>query len=149
MLCQFLLYSKVTQSYIYTFFKCFFPSWSMPGDWIQFTELYSRTLLFIHSKCNSLHLLTLNSQSIPPPSPLLLGKHTSVLYVHESVSSLQIGSFGPYFRFHTEVISYGICLFLTSLSMRISSCLHVAANGFILFFLWLSSIPLSICATSS
>ena len=29
--------------------------------------LYSRTLLSIHSVCNSLHLVTPNSQSIPPP----------------------------------------------------------------------------------
>ena len=32
-----------------------------------------------------------------------------------------------------------VFLFLTSLSMIISSCIHVAANGIILFFLWLSS----------
>ena len=34
--------------------------------------------------------------------------------------------------------------FLTLLSMRISSCNHVATNGIILFFLWRSSIPLCI-----
>ena len=33
---------------------------------------------------------------------------------------------------------------LTSLRMRISSSIHVAANGIILFFLWLSSIPLCV-----
>ena len=39
----------------------------------------------IHSKCNTLYLLTPNSQSIPlPPHPL--GNHKSVLYVHEFVS---------------------------------------------------------------
>jgi len=31
--------------------------------------------------------------------------------------------------------------------MIISSCIHVAANGIILFFLWLSSIALYICTT--
>ena len=36
---------------------------------------------------------------------------------------------------------------LISLSMRISSCIHVA-NGILSFF-WLSNIPLSICTTSS
>ena len=37
---------------------------------------------FIHSKCNSLHLLTPNSQSLLlPPRPL--GNHTSVLQVHD------------------------------------------------------------------
>ena len=33
-------------------------------------------------------------------------------------------------------------IFLTSLNMILSSCIHVAANGIILFFLWLGSIPL-------
>ena len=44
-------------------------------------------------------------------------------------------------------------VFLTSLSMIISSCIHVATNGiirsfFFHSFLWLSSIPLYICTTS-
>ena len=34
--------------------KIFFPLWYTPGDWIEFPGPYSRTLLFIHSKCNSL-----------------------------------------------------------------------------------------------
>ena len=75
MLYQFLLYSKVTQSYIYVHsFLYYFPSWSIPE--IGYSSL-CYTLrpclsIFIHSKCNSLHLLALNSQSIPlpPPSPL-------------------------------------------------------------------------------
>ena len=83
MLCQFLLYSKVTQSYIHTyiyiyiyiytfFFSYYLPSCSNSRDWIQFPVLYSRTSLLIHSKCNTLHLQTPNSQSLPssPLSPL-------------------------------------------------------------------------------
>ena len=37
------------------------------------------------------------------------------------------------------MISYGICLSLTSLSLIISKLIHVATNGIILFFLWLSN----------
>ena len=37
-----------------------------------------------------------------------------------------------------------VFLFLTLLSMRVSSSIHVAANGIILFFFMLSSIPLCI-----
>ena len=37
-----------------------------------FAILTSRTLLFTHFICNALHLLTANSQSIPPSSTLLL-----------------------------------------------------------------------------
>ena len=36
-------------------------------------------------------------------------------------------------------------LWLTSLSLTISRSIHVAANGIILFFLWLSNILLYIC----
>ena len=36
-------------------------------DWV--TSVCSRTLLFIHSTCKSLHLLTLPSHFIPPPTP--------------------------------------------------------------------------------
>ena len=66
MLCQFLLYSKVTQSYIYIhtntfFFSYYLPLCSIPREWIQFPVLYSRNSLLIHSKCNGLHLLTPNS----------------------------------------------------------------------------------------
>ena len=42
-----------------------------------------------------------------------------------------------------------VFLFLTSVGMIISSCMHVAANGIISFSLWLSTAPLHICATSS
>ena len=41
-------------------FSCFFPLWSITGYWIEFPVLYSRTSLFIHPICNSLHLLIPN-----------------------------------------------------------------------------------------
>ena len=63
----------------------------------SFLCLYSRTLLFIHYKCNSLHLPTTKSQSIPLPPTLPLGNHKSDLHVYESV--LQLGSLVPYFSF--------------------------------------------------
>ena len=50
------------------------------------------------------------------------------------------------FRFHVQVISYDICLFpfwLTSFNMIISGYIHVAANGIISLFLWLSNISLA------
>ena len=83
MLSQFLLYNKVTQSYVFvciyiythTFlFSYYVPSCSVTRDWIWFSVLYRRTSLLIHSKCNSLLLLTSNSQSVPFP----LGNHKSV-----------------------------------------------------------------------
>ena len=47
------------------FFSHYPPPCSIPSDQIQFLGLYSRISLLIHSKCNSLHLLTPNSQSLP------------------------------------------------------------------------------------
>ena len=38
---------------------------------------------------------------------------------------------------------------LTSLNMRASSSIHAAANGIVVFFLWLSRIPFCLCTTSS
>ena len=56
--------------YIYTFSKMLFSTISIPRDWRWFPGLYSRTLFFIHSKCNSVHLLAPNSKSSPlSPSP--------------------------------------------------------------------------------
>ena len=46
--------------------------------WIWFSVLHSRTLLFIHSVYNSLHLLIPNSQFISPPASILLDSHRSV-----------------------------------------------------------------------
>ena len=40
--------------------------------------------------------------------------------------------------------SYGICLYLSSLHMIICRFIHVAVNGIISFFLWLSNIPLCV-----
>ena len=53
-LCQFLLYSKVTQLYIYmhSFSHTIFHH--VLSQVIGFPVLYSRTSLLIHSKCNSL-----------------------------------------------------------------------------------------------
>ena len=58
-----------THTYIYNFSQSF-PLWFVSEYWIEFSVLYSRTLLFAQSIYNSLHLLILVSQSVPPPSPL-------------------------------------------------------------------------------
>jgi len=67
MLCQFLLYRKVTQSYIILFLISSLIMF-YPKSLDTVTVLYSRTLL-IYSKCNGLYLLTPNFQCIPLPSP--------------------------------------------------------------------------------
>ena len=61
-----------------------------------------------------------------------------------------IGSFVSYFRFHIEIISYSMSFsfWLASLSMIISSCIQVDANGIILTFC-MADTPLCTRATSS
>ena len=68
--CQFLLYNKVIQLYIYRFFLSFFhiilhhvPS--QVTDIVPWT--IEQNLIAVHSKCNSWHLLTPHSQSLPLP----------------------------------------------------------------------------------
>ena len=60
--------------YIYTHTHSFLIFSIMAYHKIEYSSLcYTvRTLLFIHSICNSLHLLTPVSHSIPPPKPSLL-----------------------------------------------------------------------------
>ena len=70
MLCQFLLYSKVMQSYIYMHSLSYIIFHNNLSQETGYSSLCYTSLL-IHSKCNSLHLLTPNSPSIllPPPPP--------------------------------------------------------------------------------
>ena len=80
--------SAVQQSYTHLYIKkyIFFSIMIYPRRLDVARVQCSRTLLFIHSKCNSLHLPPLNSQSIPPPLPLPLVNHESDLCVCEPVS---------------------------------------------------------------
>ena len=47
------------------FFSYYLPSCSVTRDWIEFPVLDRRTSFLVLSKCNSLHLLTPKSLSIP------------------------------------------------------------------------------------
>ena len=73
LLCYLLLYSKVTQLYIYIYsFSYSFPLWFITG--IEYSSpcytvgTCSLSVLYMHS----LHMLTQNSSSYPPPPHLLL-----------------------------------------------------------------------------
>ena len=54
-------------SFLHYFLLCF-----IIKCWIYFPVLSRRTLLFIHSVCNTLHLLIPNSQFFPPSLPRVL-----------------------------------------------------------------------------
>ena len=169
-MCQFLLYRKVTQSmkyvcvhiqYLYIslftylsiyvsiyFVSCYLPSWSSPEVWIEFPVLDSRTPLLIHSQCHSLHLLTPTS----PPSPLPLSPipplATTSLFSTSffSMGRFTCGSDGiPGIRDLLWCVSFSDGL--TSLGMGISGGIPVAAHGMMSFFGWPSGIPRCMCTT--
>ena len=110
--------------------------------------LYSRISLLNHSKCNSFNLLTPDSHpfhSLPPPpwQPQVCSPSPwdSFLHILDSFHILDARC-----KWYRMVI----CLPFSDLLhlVWVSSSIHVAANGIIVFFLWLSNIPLCIYTTS-
>ena len=82
------LSTHVHVTYITHPFSYCFPLWFIVGYWIRFPVLYSRTLLFIHSRYNSLHLLRRNQLSKP-----LKDLHLNFLISHllaQSLSHVQL-----------------------------------------------------------
>ena len=112
-MCSFRLYSKGIRLYAYMHFFMLFSTVVYHRILNIVPVLYSRTLLFIHLICNSLRLLTPNSQCFPPLPPLLLATTSLFSNVHDSVCftdrficvMVQI----PHLR-----TSCGICLSLSS-----------------------------------
>ena len=83
-------------TYMYTFFFLTL-SCSIISDQTEFPVLHSSISLPIHSKSNSLHLLTPNSQSIPLPLPP--SWQPKVCSPSPWFSFLWRDSFVPYIRF--------------------------------------------------
>ena len=167
-LWMFLFYFLIVNSWVaFVLFICF---WSLVdlqccvnfccmAKWFGYRHTesslrYSFSWRFITGKCNSLcHAV---------------GPCLSVSYIIADVCSPQPSAHPPptpspwaatglvsmsarLFLFHRQVHLHHILdsTFLTSRSRIISSWIPVAASGIILFFLWLSSIPLYICTISS
>ena len=76
-----------------------------------------------------------------------------IFYVYLFIPALQLGSSVPFFfRFHIYALAYGICFSLSDLLHSVWQTLSPSTSLQITqfcFFLWLSNIPLYICATSS
>ena len=140
MLCQFLLYNKVSQLQIHisTLFQILFPYRSLQSieqdSPCYSVGSYQSYILYIvvyicQSQCPNLSL----------PLPLLSPLVTTNLFSTSSVTQLlfckQVHLY-HFFGVHIQVILYSIYLFLTSLSMIISRSIHITANDIISFFFY-------------
>ena len=106
MFCQFLLYNKVNQLYVYIYPHIpsplrLPPTLSHPSRWSQSTELISLCNAAASHKLSILHLvgyicpchsLTLSQLTLPPPRVL-----KSILYVCVFIPVLPLGSSEPVF----------------------------------------------------
>ena len=101
-------------------------------------------ICFIHS---NIYMLLPDSCFIPHPhhSPLVtmfvFSVCESIYFISKFICITFLAS--TYKWYHM------IFVFVISLRMIISGCIHVAANGIISFFLWPSNTPLYICTASS
>ena len=135
------------------------PSLSHTSRWSQSTELISLCYAAASHWLSILHLvvyiclchsLTSSQLTLPPPRVL-----KSILYVclYDFIAVLPLGSSEPFFfRFHIYVLAYGIFSSLSDLLRSVWQILGPSNSLQITqfrFFLWLSNIPLYICATSS
>ena len=161
MVCQFLLYSKVNQLYVYIPISppsCVSlpPSLSHPSRWSQSTKLISVCYVAASNQLSILHSvvyicqccsLTSSQLNFPPPHVL-----KSILYVYVFIPVLPLCSSEPFFLDSIYMCQRMVFVFLSltsSLSVTDSRSIHLTTNNSILFLLWLSNIPLYICATSS
>ena len=146
-LCQSLLYSKVTQLYAYICFLKFFS-----------IMVYHRSLNIVPCLCyivgpclSILNIIVCIYQPQTPsaslsllPSTLattsLISMSVSLFLFHRLVHLCHI--LDSIYKWYHRVFVF---LFLTSLSMIISSCIRVVANGIIFFFSFFSWPCLAAC----
>ena len=136
------------------------PSLPHPSRWSQSTELISLCYVAASHQLPILHLvvyicpchsLTSSQLTLPPSHGL-----KSILYICVFIPLLPLDSSEPvffvfFFRFHIYVLAYSICFSLSDFLHSVWQCLGPSTSLQITqfrFFLWLSNIPLYICATN-
>ena len=153
MFCQFLIYSKVTQSYIYTYIYIFSFSHTIldqvPLQVTRYSSLCNTQHDVIVYPLQRQYFASINHKVSVHPTPFPSPLATTSLQVHEF---LQCGKvhlcriLDSRYKWYYMVFVFLLLTYFTY--MRVSSFIYVAANGIIFFFLWLS-IPLCIYTTSS
>ena len=123
MLCQFLLYSKANQPYIYIYSASFFEFPSHLGHCRALSRVpcaNSRFLLviyFIHSTIKYVHPYL----TVHPISSSALGIYMLSPYICVSISAQQIGSSVPFPRFHiyTLILEKAMATHCSTLAWKI------------------------------
>ena len=165
MVCQFLLYNKVNQLYIYICSHISShlhlpptrPPLSHTARWSKSTEMISLCYAVVSHQLSILcfvvyicpcHSLTSSQLTLPPPRVL-----KSILCVYIFFPALPLGLSVPFFFFLDSLYmcqhTVFVFLFLTYFTLYDKLQVHLTANNSISFLLRLSNIPLYICATSS
>ena len=160
MLCQFLLYNKVNQLYVYIYphipsLLRLPPTFPIPP--LQVVTKHRAHLpvlcgcfpLAIYFTFGSVYMSMPLSHFVPasPPPHRVL---KSILYVCVFIPVLPLGSSEPFFfQIPYICVAYGIFLFLTYFTLydRLWS-IHLTTNNSI-SFLFMANIPLYICSTAS
>ena len=149
-------------SYTYTYIPISPPSWasltpslSHPSRSSQSIELISLCYAAASHYLSILHLAvyicqcySLTSSQLPLPHCVL----KSIRYICVFIPALPLGSSILLFRFHIYALAYSICFPLSDLLHSVWQTLGPSTSLQITqfrSFLWLSNIPLYICATSS
>ena len=161
MLCQFQLYNKVNQLYVYTYlhissFLHLLPTLlSHPSRWSQSTKLISLCYQAASHQLSILHLVvyicpchSLTSSQLSLPTPRVL---KSIFYGCVFIPVLHLGSSEQLYFFPIYMCQQTVFVFLflnTSLCMTDSSSIDLTTNNSV-FLLFMANIPLYICATSS
>ena len=168
MVCQFLLYNKVNQLYIYIYphisSLLHLPP-TLPIPPLQVVTKHRADLpvlcgcfpLAIYFRFGSVYKSMPLSHFIPAyPSPSPCPQvHPLCLHIYSCPVPRffrTIFLFVCFFRFHIYVITYVICFSLSDLLFSVGQSLGPSTSLQITqfrFFPWLSNIPLYICATSS
>ena len=134
------------------------PSLSHHSRWSQSTKLISLCYAAASHQLSTLrlvvyicpcHSLTLSQLTLPlyPQVHSLVGLH-----LYSCLAPRFFWPFSFFFRFHIYVLAYGICFSLSDLLPSVWQSLGPSTSLLrtqFRSFLWLSDIPLYICATSS
>jgi len=94
-----------------------------------------KSLLVIYFIYSNVYMSSQSSNLSPHPPTISLFSTSMTVFLFYKWIHLYY-----FFRFYVYMIPYDVCLSLwrrTSLSMTISSSIYLAANGIILFYLWL------------